>query len=350
MPDSFRQLIEGNRFDHNGGAGLRLLSRTTGVRRNLAVGNGGNGIEVRAPGEGTLDSLLHNTSVFNRGDGIVWSGPEDASFIVENNLAAFNTGAGFAGDAPGAGVLHNDAWMNEGGDYAGVGPGAENLIADPLFCDATGEDFHLRSDSPCAPSGPYGLIGALDVGCGAPTATTVAWFEAVEVAGGVEIRWRLGDASARRAVVERSLSPRGPWSELKASVRERAGAFVVLDEGASGGDVRYRLRIETADGRTTIVGPIQASPAPPGSTLEMRIAGSHPAPGTVMIELAIPRPVSARVSVFDVLGRQVDRIAERNFNPGIHLLAWTPPARSGVFFVRVDSEAGRSTARAVVLH
>ncbi len=43
-----------------------------------------------------------------------------------------------------------------------------NFYLDPLFCDASGGDFTLAADSPCAPANsPFGcnLIGALPVGC-----------------------------------------------------------------------------------------------------------------------------------------------------------------------------------------
>lgn len=41
---------------------------------------------------------------------------------------------------------------------------------DPLFCDFTGADFRLHSDSPCLPGGTCpGLIGALGHGCGPTT-------------------------------------------------------------------------------------------------------------------------------------------------------------------------------------
>jgi hypothetical protein len=72
-----------------------------------------------------------------------------------------------------------DIFGNEGGDYVGsitdlLGVDG-NISVDPLFCDASGLDFRLHSDSPCAPDGECGLIGALPVGCGPTPSEETRW-------------------------------------------------------------------------------------------------------------------------------------------------------------------------------
>jgi len=66
-----------------------------------------------------------------------------------------------------------DIWGNPGGDWTGdLVPYQDingNLCLDPLLCDPVNGDFHLRADSPCAPLGDCGLIGAWPVGCGIAT-------------------------------------------------------------------------------------------------------------------------------------------------------------------------------------
>jgi len=62
----------------------------------------------------------------------------------------------------------SDIFGNAGGDDVCPEAGDNNFALDPLFCDAAGGDFHLNSNSPCAPgNSPAGcdLIGALTVGC-----------------------------------------------------------------------------------------------------------------------------------------------------------------------------------------
>lgn len=52
-----------------------------------------------------------------------------------------------------------------------------NFSADPLFCDASGGDYRLHANSPCAPAGNDcgALIGALPVGCGATALESRSW-------------------------------------------------------------------------------------------------------------------------------------------------------------------------------
>jgi hypothetical protein len=114
------------------------------------------------------DSVLSNTCVDNDGDGIRLShgpGGADQAQIVRRNLVASNGAVGL--NAPeAASVAFNDAWNNAMGEYVGVmAPTDSNLIADPLFCDASLRVYTLQESSPCAPGGLYGLVGALPVGC-----------------------------------------------------------------------------------------------------------------------------------------------------------------------------------------
>jgi hypothetical protein len=66
-----------------------------------------------------------------------------------------------------------DVYGNAGGDWVGCLAGQSgnygNLSADPLFCDATNNNFGLGANSPCAPDqspAQCGLIGARPVVCG----------------------------------------------------------------------------------------------------------------------------------------------------------------------------------------
>jgi hypothetical protein len=67
----------------------------------------------------------------------------------------------------------SDVHGNAGGDYVDCISGLMgvdgNQSADPLFCDASSDDFTLHAASPCAPANApagCGLVGAFDVACG----------------------------------------------------------------------------------------------------------------------------------------------------------------------------------------
>ncbi|MBM3317731.1 MAG: hypothetical protein FJY75_07745 [Candidatus Eisenbacteria bacterium] len=72
-----------------------------------------------------------------------------------------------------------DLYGNEGGDYVQGAAGQlgvnGNICADPLFCDPENLDLSIAADSPCAPGGECGLMGALPVGCGPTPAEATTW-------------------------------------------------------------------------------------------------------------------------------------------------------------------------------
>jgi len=79
------------------------------------------------------------------------------------------------------GISCSDLFGNTGGDWTGciaeqMGRDG-NFSEDPRFCDAAGGNYHLDSQSPCAPAQQpaCGLIGAYEVGCGATATQPVTW-------------------------------------------------------------------------------------------------------------------------------------------------------------------------------
>ncbi|MCK4872555.1 MAG: PQQ-binding-like beta-propeller repeat protein [Phycisphaerales bacterium] len=114
---------------------------------------------------------LDNATIVNNGDGPqIWG---NGYFDLDKTIIAFNDGYALT-TSLGSGIeitccdIYGNAdgdWIGDIADQLGVNG---NISADPLFCDTTYGDFHLREPSPCAPgqqSGCDGPIGAFDVGC-----------------------------------------------------------------------------------------------------------------------------------------------------------------------------------------
>jgi hypothetical protein len=173
VPEHFQlSRLRGNRADHAGGAGFRVTSSDMALAGNLAWANGGDGIAFTTHHQlsAQADSVISNTCVANGGDGIRMQyadGLTGVDQVVQRNVVAANSGAGLEAMSPFRGdAAFNDAFANSGGDYVGVAsPADSNLALDPVFCAASLGDFGLQASSPCAPSGPYGSIGARPVGC-----------------------------------------------------------------------------------------------------------------------------------------------------------------------------------------
>lgn len=111
--------------------------------------------------DGAAGSLRGSTIVESELVGLFLAGGQ---VDVERCLLA-NNGRGIfrsLGDEP---LLEcNLLWNNEYGDYGGVTPGANDLLADPLFCDPDNGDWRLDTFSPAltALCGPIGAFGDCD--------------------------------------------------------------------------------------------------------------------------------------------------------------------------------------------
>jgi hypothetical protein len=154
-------------FLNNAGSGLVCQGESLFVSSNVAHVNQQSGFDVTLSGLSLAAAIAHNSAVLNGGTGlVVHAAPSSAPSSVAYDLSAFNDGLGFdvSGPIPVA-MQNNDAWSNTLG--AGVPAGPDNLQLDPGLCDALGGDDHVQTASPCAPSGRFGQIGALGVGCDA---------------------------------------------------------------------------------------------------------------------------------------------------------------------------------------
>jgi len=93
----------------------------------------------------------------------------------------------------------------------------------------------------------------------------------------------------------------------------------------------------------------------PGNPEGFRLEQNYPNPfnPSTAITFATPRSAHVRLSVFDVLGQEVERLLDGRFDAGPHTIRWTPRGGSGTYFYRITvTEGGTvlySVARAMVL-
>jgi hypothetical protein len=93
---------------------------------------------------------------------------------------------------------------------------------------------------------------------------------------------------------------------------------------------------------------------PPGSDVpgvfSFVLVSSNPARGPAQLELALPRSSRITLRVFDVTGRQIGNPLVQRFEAGRHRLTWGTDLRhSGLYFIRLTSEAGFEATRKIVL-
>ncbi len=169
-PDQ-RVVVSQSNLELNAGAGLTAEAPRLAVTECLFRGNGADGADLLADGGAPACSLVTTTAVENAGRGIVVESPGVVALSLDHDLVTRNGLDGLAVTGAYSGhASFNDAWANRGVPFVGLALAEINLQRDPRYCDEAAGDFDLSSDSPCAPAGVYGRIGARGVGCSPTTA------------------------------------------------------------------------------------------------------------------------------------------------------------------------------------
>ncbi|MCK4806585.1 MAG: T9SS type A sorting domain-containing protein [Candidatus Aegiribacteria sp.] len=92
---------------------------------------------------------------------------------------------------------------------------------------------------------------------------------------------------------------------------------------------------------------------PPGNSLVLNLENPMPNPVTTGASLGftVPSGGNVRLNVYDVSGRIVETVFNGNVEGGSHSVEWNPGSSvsSGVYFVRLDTEEGSVTVRAMVI-
>jgi len=148
---------------------------------------------IHCDGPTTLINCTLSSNAATNGGGIFYYWNHHSQLVLNNSIVAFSPqGEGlsyiFASWQPEEqcpiALFCCDVYGNVGGDWLGCCAsqlGANgNFSTDPLFCNATSDDYTLMQCSPCAPGNHpnewhCGLIGALPVGCTGTAIELTTW-------------------------------------------------------------------------------------------------------------------------------------------------------------------------------
>jgi hypothetical protein len=107
--------------------------------------------------------------------------------------------------------------------------------------------------------------------------------------------------------------------------------------------------------RLTLTGILPVQSPPVVTRFGLRFAGGNPSSDGARLELAVPMRGVVSVKVFDVRGAMVNEIARREFDPGLHSIAWDGTdaagnrSGAGVYFIRAITPAGQFGLRFALL-
>lgn len=115
------------------------------------------------------------------------------------------------------------------------------------------------------------------------------------------------------------------------------------------GTYAYRLKQIDRDGKCTYSTVLEASAS--AGPVAYSLSQNYPNPfnPTTTVQYTIPAVGRVRIAVFDLLGREVAVLADRQMEPGYYSVEWTAAAiPSGVYFYRLDAGPYHETRKLIV--
>ena len=328
-------------------SGIAVISDLNAIVESNVVGRcGGDGIEVYA----SSISVRSNTSFLNEGHGLRTAG---FSGNLSRNISFRNGGVG-ASTTEEVVSSCNDWFGNEGGACSGNAPSTTDLTVDPLFCDLSNNDVHLRQDSPLLNPEGCGVIGALGEGCDSPTATVLLRFAAEPVTEGIELSWQFAKPwNGGAEWLERGEDPEGPWDRVDGERKVDGEVTIELDRQVKQAKrYWYRLLAEEGGGARVLGSPIEVVTARrPRYGLES--LGPNPSYGPVRLEFSLAIAGEITLDVFDVQGRRVAALAHGWWPAGFHRVEWETTnskySASGLYLMRYRYPGGQVDRRVVLV-
>jgi FlgD Ig-like domain/IPT/TIG domain len=190
-----------------------------------------------------------------------------------------------------------------------------------------------------------------------PTATLVARFEATPLDQGIEVAWQIAQVSRLGQVgLERGDNAMGPWTTIDAARAVTDATVIVKDlTTAPGQRYFYRLHGTYSGGREFSYGPIVAiagGTVQPTGELALSVA-PNPTSGPTTVAFTLASEAKVRVSVIDVMGRELAVLENGTLPAGRHEARWDGRARqgaapTGIYFMRMEA-SGRTFMKRFVL-
>ena len=156
--------------------------------------------------------------------------------------------------------------------------------------------------------------------------------------------------------VQRATRRDGPFTAISPLIEStKRGDYNFVDAEAESGEVYfYRLQNVQADGARQ-EHPIVSLTPPKPDNFALHANFPNPFNPSTTIRFDIAEKSHVTLKVFDILGRHVDILIDRELNPGFHSTAWNgrnadgASAASGVYYALLDTPKGRFVQKMLLL-
>lgn len=317
--------------------------------RNVVGLCGASAFVVSAGNEAVI-TFMGNTLFGNGGAGIEILSGTSGSILVTNNIVASNVGWGLQIPVNEfVATVGCNAWFANGlGSVTGAQADSSDFEVDPGFCDISTQDVSLFSDSPLSTQTSCGQIGARGVGCRPPALSA---FAVASNRAGLGVTWEFEASAIVQSWIERADHSGGPWDSLGTGTAGANSNFEFLDTAVAP-DRGYYYRVVWRDRGSVIHGATAFAMWNDAGRLSSVMP--NPAVGEVTVDWVLARPGPADIRVFDLAGREVSIVSRGTFDVGRHQARWDGRwdgrgiAPAGMYIVRITS-AERTTNHRVLL-
>jgi hypothetical protein len=183
----------------------------------------------------------------------------------------------------------------------------------------------------------------INLGLTPPTAVLLSFFQASWAGAGIELRWAFGVPGSVAAVqLQRSEAAAGPWSDVNGERRDEGEAVILLDRDVEAGrEYFYRMSATMSDGSVSTFGPFAVAASSAVDRFGLLGVSPSLSYGVARIAFEVGREARVRLSVLDVQGRVVARLADGVYRPGRYEKTWDSGAGrgrapAGLYFVRYE--------------
>jgi len=180
-------------------------------------------------------------------------------------------------------------------------------------------------------------------------------FAAEPRSGAIELRWQFSDLSDEMDVrLERSQAADGPWTIVTPETRREAGVTVAIDGAVDLGHTYwYRLLVGSETGPPVEFGRVSVTAGSAVQRFELTSIWPNPSKDQTCVDFSVAKEANLRLSVVDIMGREVAALAQGSYRPGRYHTVWDGhtsggPAPAGMYFVRYQV-AGKVMVRRLVL-